>query len=106
MTSEKIKAVDKSNMLNFCVDSAKLYGEAAKLAEKIRVNYPKPDNIIVAGMGGSGIGGDFSKTGQETKPLCPLKLTANTPASIRRQKNPGFSIQLFRRHRGILRRFS
>ena len=59
--TEKIKAVDRGNMLNFCVNSAKLYGEAAKLAEKIKVNYPKPDNIIVAGMGGSGIGGDLLK---------------------------------------------
>jgi glucose/mannose-6-phosphate isomerase len=58
---EKIKAVDKSNMINFCLDSAKLYDKATKLANKIQVNYPKPDNIIVAGMGGSGIGGDLLK---------------------------------------------
>ena len=31
---EKIKAVDKSNMINFCMNSAKLYSEAAKLAIK------------------------------------------------------------------------
>jgi len=58
---EKIKAVDKSNMINFCVNSAKLYSEAAKLAGKIKVSYSKPDNIIVAGMGGSAIGGDLLK---------------------------------------------
>jgi glucose/mannose-6-phosphate isomerase len=58
---ENIKAVDKSNMINFCVNSSKLYREAAGLAAKIKVNYPKPDNVIVAGMGGSGIGGDLLK---------------------------------------------
>jgi len=49
---EKIKSVDKSKMINFSLDSAKLYRESAKLAEKIQVNYPKPNSIIVAGMGG------------------------------------------------------
>ena len=32
---EKIKAVDKSNMINFCLESAKLYDKAAKLSNKI-----------------------------------------------------------------------
>jgi glucose/mannose-6-phosphate isomerase len=58
---ENIKAVDKGNMINFCVNASKLYREAAGLADKIKVNYPKPDNVIVAGMGGSGIGGDLLK---------------------------------------------
>ena len=71
---EKIKAVDKSNMINFCVNSAKLYSEAAKLAEKIQVNYPKPDNIIVAGMGGSGIGGDLLKDWARNKTAVPIEV--------------------------------
>ena len=58
---DKIKAVDKSGMLNFCVNASKHYREAAELAHKITVNYPKPDNIVVAGMGGSAIGGDLLK---------------------------------------------
>ncbi len=72
--AEKIKAVDKSNMINYCVDSAKLYGEAAKLAEKIQVNFPKPDNIIVAGMGGSGIGGDLLKDWARSKTTVPIEV--------------------------------
>ena len=71
---EKIKAVDKSNMLNFCLDSAKLYDKAAKLAQKIQVNYPKPDNIIVAGMGGSGIGGDLLKDWARNKVNAPIEV--------------------------------
>jgi glucose/mannose-6-phosphate isomerase len=71
---EKIKAVDKSNMINFCLDSAKLYDKAAKLAQKIQVNYPKPDNIIVSGMGGSGIGGDLLKDWARNKTDVPIEV--------------------------------
>ena len=69
---EKISAVDKSGMLNFSVNAAKHYREAAQIAEKINVEYPKPDNIIVAGLGGSAIGGDLLKDwakGQLTVPI-------------------------------------
>jgi glucose/mannose-6-phosphate isomerase len=69
---EKTKALDKSKMINFIVDSAKLYRESAKLAEKIQVNYSQPDNIIVAGMGGSGIGGDLLKDWARNKTTVPI----------------------------------
>src|SRR5208283_3062014 len=71
---EKIKAVDKSNMINFCLNSAKLYDKAAKLAHKIQVNYRKPDNVIVAGMGGSGIGGDLLKDWARNKTSVPIEV--------------------------------
>jgi len=71
---EKIKAVDKASMINFCMNSAKLYSEAAKLANKIKVNYPKPDNVIVAGMGGSGIGGDLLKDWIRNKTTVPIEV--------------------------------
>ena len=58
---EKINAIDKNGMVNFCTNAAKHYLEAAEISEKITVNYPKPDNILVAGMGGSAIGGDLLK---------------------------------------------
>jgi glucose/mannose-6-phosphate isomerase len=64
---EKIRAVDKSGMINFCVNSAKHYREAAEIAKKITVDYPKPDNIIIAGMGGSGISGDLLKDWAKNK---------------------------------------
>ena len=70
----KIKAVDKSSMLSFCVNSAKLYREAAKISEKITVNYPKPDNVLVAGMGGSGIGGDLLKDWARDKITVPIEV--------------------------------
>ena len=71
---EKTKALDKSKMINFIVDSAKLYRESAKLAEKIQVNYSQPDNIIVAGMGGSGIGGDLLKDWARNKASVPIEV--------------------------------
>ena len=57
----KIKKIDKSGMLSFCVDAAEHYRKAAEAAEKISLNYSKPENIIVVGMGGSAIGGELLK---------------------------------------------
>jgi glucose/mannose-6-phosphate isomerase len=71
---EKMLAVDKSGMINFCVNEAKNYREAAQTALKILVKYPKPDNIIVAGMGGSGIGGDLLKDWARNKTDVPIEV--------------------------------
>lgn len=71
---ENIKAVDKSGMINFCLNSAKLYREAAVLADKIKVNYPKPENVVVAGMGGSGIGGDLLKDWAKKQTAVPIEV--------------------------------
>ena len=71
---EKIGAVDKNGMLNFCVDAPKHYREAADIAQKIALNYPKPSSIIVAGMGGSGIGGDLLKDWMRNKTDVPLEV--------------------------------
>ncbi len=65
--TERINSVDKSGMIKFCVDAAKLYGKAVQLSDKIKVRFPKPDNIVVAGMGGSGIGGDVLKDWTRSK---------------------------------------
>ena len=71
---KNIKAVDKSNMINFCVNSAKLYREATELAHNIKLNYPEPDNVIVAGMGGSGIGGDLLKDWARNQIAIPIEV--------------------------------
>ena len=70
---EKINSVDKSGMLNFSVNAAKHYCEAAQNAEKIKVNYPKPDNIVVAGLGGSAIGGDLLKDWAKNQLSVPIE---------------------------------
>ena len=71
---EKIKSVDKSNMIDFCLNSAKAYNEAIKLADKVKVDYSKPDNVIVAGMGGSGIGGDLLKDWARNRTTVPIEV--------------------------------
>jgi glucose/mannose-6-phosphate isomerase len=58
---KKIKLVDRSDMLSYCVDAPKHYQKAASLAERLSADYSKPDNIVVAGMGGSAIGGELLK---------------------------------------------
>jgi len=70
----EIKRIDKSNMLSFCVDAPKHYGEAAKLAETVSVSYPKPKSIIVAGMGGSAIGGELLKDWARDKLAVPIEV--------------------------------
>ncbi len=73
--SKKFKALDKSGMLDFCLNSSKIYSEAAKLSANIQLRYPKPDNIIVAGMGGSGIGGDLLKDWARNKINVPIEVS-------------------------------
>ncbi len=58
---ERIKKIDKNNMLSFCVNAPRHYEEAAALARSISSQYPRPKTIVVAGMGGSGIGGELLK---------------------------------------------
>jgi glucose/mannose-6-phosphate isomerase len=58
---DQIREIDKSCMLSVCVDSAKHYRAAAEAAEKISLRYSKPENVVVAGMGGSAIGGELLK---------------------------------------------
>lgn len=58
---DNIKKIDKGSMLSFCVEAAKHYKEAAKIAKNFSVDYPKPQTIIVAGMGASAIGGELLK---------------------------------------------
>jgi glucose/mannose-6-phosphate isomerase len=56
-----IRKIDRSNMLSFCVDAPKHYERAAKLARSFSASYSSPKTIIVAGMGGSAIGGELLK---------------------------------------------
>jgi len=69
-----MKRIDKSDMLSFCVEAPKLCREAAKLAEAVQVNYSKPKTIIVAGMGGSAIGGELLKDWTRDKIDVPIEI--------------------------------
>jgi glucose/mannose-6-phosphate isomerase len=70
----QIRKVDKSNMLSFCADAPKHYGEAARLAKAISLGYSKSEAIIVAGMGGSAIGGELLKDWARDKIAVPIEV--------------------------------
>lgn len=72
--SNEIKKIDKSDMLSFCVDAARHYEEAAKLAKKVHLDYPKPETIVVAGMGGSAISGELLKDWARAKIAVPIEV--------------------------------
>ncbi len=71
---EKMKTVDKSNMLSFCLNMCRHYQEAADLAAGIITKYPKPNNIVITGMGGSAIGGDLIKGWAKDKIQVPIEV--------------------------------
>jgi glucose/mannose-6-phosphate isomerase len=73
--TSKISEIDKSNMLGFCVDTAKHYREAARAAEKISLSHTDPENIIVVGMGGSAIGGELLKDWARDKAQVPIEVS-------------------------------
>jgi glucose/mannose-6-phosphate isomerase len=72
---EKIKLVDKSGMIDFALNAAHHYSEAAKVADHIAVEFPKPANIIVAGLGGSAIGGDIMKDWAKNQLKVPIEVS-------------------------------
>jgi glucose/mannose-6-phosphate isomerase len=72
---DEIKKIDKSNMLSFCVEAPKHYREAAKTAERVSLTYSKPADIIVAGMGGSAIGGELLKDWARDKASIPIEVS-------------------------------
>jgi len=70
----EIKKIDKSDMLSFCLNAPQHYEKAAKLARRLRVHYPEPETIIVAGMGGSAIGGELLKDWAREKAHVPIEI--------------------------------
>lgn len=70
----EIKKIDKRNMLSFCAEAPKHYGEAAKLAKVVSLSYLKPQTIVVAGMGGSAIGGELLKDWGRDKMTVPIEV--------------------------------
>ncbi len=55
---EKVRAVDKSNMLELTEKMPDFCRDAIQRAKKVKLPLEKPKNIVVVGMGGSAIGGD------------------------------------------------
>jgi glucose/mannose-6-phosphate isomerase len=71
---DEISKIDKSNMLSFCTEAPKHYRQAAKIAERLSWDCPKPKNIIISGMGGSAIGGELLKDWARNKAPFPIEV--------------------------------
>jgi glucose/mannose-6-phosphate isomerase len=61
-------------MLSFCVEAPHHYGKAAKLAETLSIGFSKPKAIVVAGMGGSAIGGELLKDWARDRIHVPIEV--------------------------------
>jgi glucose/mannose-6-phosphate isomerase len=72
---DRIRKIDKSNMLGFCMNAAQHYEESAKNVRKIKFEYSDPKNIIIAGMGGSAIGGEILKDYSRSNVKIPIELS-------------------------------
>jgi glucose/mannose-6-phosphate isomerase len=72
--NDEIRKVDKSNMLSYCLNIADHYRQAERATRSISVEYPKPESIIVAGMGGSAIGGELFKDWASNKAEVPIEV--------------------------------
>ena len=78
----EIRRIDKSNMLQFCVEASRHCREAAKISDKISIDCAEVDNIVVAGMGGSAIGGELLKDYARNQTPIPIEVSRdyNLPA--------------------------
>ncbi len=72
--ASKLRTVDKSNMISYCLYFSRHFTESEKKARKISLTFPEPDNIIVAGMGGSAIGGELLKDWARDKTPVPIEV--------------------------------
>jgi glucose/mannose-6-phosphate isomerase len=72
--ANKIQQIDKNNMLSFLENIVSHYKKAEKNSRKLLLNYTKPDNIIITGMGGSAIGGELLKDWAKNKIDIPIEI--------------------------------
>jgi glucose/mannose-6-phosphate isomerase len=74
---DDIHKIDQKGMISFSIQAANHYTESAKNVENLNLPYSNPKNIIIAGMGGSAIGGELAKD--------YTRATANIPLEISRE---------------------
>lgn len=73
--TEERKKIDKSNMLERCMKIPEYCRDAVKRAKRIQVpKHAKPRNIVVAGVGGSAIGGEVLKDWLRDRILVPMEV--------------------------------
>lgn len=69
-----IRQIDKSDMLSVIVNSTRHHRQATKLAQRVEIDYDRPRAIIIAGMGGSGIGGELLKDWARNRISIPVEV--------------------------------
>lgn len=72
--TNEINQIDKDDMLSFLETIVEHYRKAEKNSRKLSLNYPKPSNILIAGMGGSAIGGELLKDWAKNKIKVPIEI--------------------------------
>jgi glucose/mannose-6-phosphate isomerase len=70
-----MQKIDKQNAVDFYVEAASHYKESAANAAKIKLDYPTPENVILAGMGGSAIGGELLKDYTRATIKVPIEIS-------------------------------
>lgn len=73
---DKVKAIDKGGMLELCKKMPDFCKDAIKRAKRVKIPaiYKSPENVIVAGMGGSAIGGELLKDWLYDRASIPLEV--------------------------------
>jgi len=71
----RMGGIDKGGMLAFCVGAARHYRAAVGAAEGISLSYSVPENVVVAGMGGSAIGGELLKDWARDRVRVPVEVS-------------------------------
>jgi glucose/mannose-6-phosphate isomerase len=70
-----MQKIDKDNAVEFYVKAADHYMKSAANASKIKLDYPTPKNVILAGMGGSAIGGELLKDYTRDAAPVPIEIS-------------------------------
>jgi len=70
-----MRKIDKSNMLGFCVDAVRHYRESTRNVQKFKFEYSDPQNVVIAGMGGSAIGGEILKDYSRSTMKVPIEIS-------------------------------
>lgn len=84
---ERVKAIDKGNMLELCEKTPDFCRDAIKRAEKVKIPYKTPKNVIITGMGGSAIGGELLRDWLHDRASIPIEVCRDYVLPAHADKN-------------------
>jgi glucose/mannose-6-phosphate isomerase len=71
---DEVRKIDCRGMLGLCQKMPEFCRDALKRAEKAKFTYKQPRNVVIAGMGGSAIGGEMLKDWLHDKASIPIEV--------------------------------